>query len=232
VTRAYLAEMELLTDQNTARASTLTRILVVDDHGIVREGVAVLLDGQRDMKVVGFAADGEEAVRAAQRLTPDVVVMDLMLPGLNGIDAAQRVLAQLPRMHIIALSACAKAEQVHRALGAGVHGYVLKTDVGAELVHAVRAVIAGDRYVSPSIRSLIVEGESAFPKNPLQSLSARERYVLRGIIAGSTSADIARQLSLSPKTIETYRSRIMVKLGVPNRSGLFRVVSEHELPVE
>jgi len=210
----------------------MTRILVVDDHGIVREGVAVLLDGQSDMKVVGFAADGEEAVRAARRLNPDVVVMDLMLPGLNGIDATQRVLAQLPRMHVVALSACSKAEQVHRALDAGVHGYVLKADVGAELVNAVHAVIAGNRFVSLSIRSLLDDGVRSHPKNPLDCLSARERHVLRGIVAGSTSAEIAGQLSLSPKTIETYRSRIMVKLGVSNRSGLFRVVSAHELPVE
>jgi len=205
---------------------------VVDDHGIVRDGVSAFLDSESDLKVVGLAADGEEAVRATKRLSPDVVVMDLILPGLNGIDATLRILAELPKTRIIALSACDKAAQVQRALCAGVRGYVQKAAVGAELIRAVHAVISGHQYVSPVLRSLIACRVSTSAVNPLHRLSARERRVLRGVIHGSTSAEIAEQLSLSRKTIETYRSRIMVKLGVRNRSSLFRFVSAHELSVE
>jgi DNA-binding NarL/FixJ family response regulator len=210
------------------------RILVVDDHGIVREGLAILLDSDKDMKVVGFAADGEEAVLAARRLRPAMIIMDLMLPDLNGIEATRRILKEFPQTRIIALSACNKAEHVHRALCSGARGYVLKTALGAELLLAVQTVAAGNQYVSPSITTLFVDGArrtDSIPTSPLDRLSTRERDVLRDIVAGSTSLDIARHLCLSRKTVDTYRSRIMVKLGVPNRSALIRFVLDHDLPV-
>lgn len=209
------------------------RLLVVDDHGIVREGLAALLDGDKNIKVVGFAANGEEAVRAARRLKPAMIIMDLMLPDLNGIDATRRILDEFPRTRIIALSACNKAEQVYRALRSGARGYVLKTALGAELLLAVHRVAAGDLYVSPCITALFVDGAprtDSIQTSPLDRLSTRERDVLRDIVAGSTSLDIARHLCLSRKTVDTYRSRIMVKLGVPNRSALIRFALEYELP--
>jgi DNA-binding NarL/FixJ family response regulator len=204
------------------------RILIVDDHGIVREGLAALLDREKGMKVVGCAASGDEAVRAARRLMPDVILMDLMMPALNGIDATRRILDDFPEIHIIALSACRTAEQVYRALRAGARGYVLKTAAGAELVGAVKAVATGHQYVSPEIAGVASE---SVPRSPFESLSIREREVLRRIVSGSTSSDIAQHLSLSRKTIDTYRGRMMVKLGVANRAALIRFALEYELPI-
>ena len=209
------------------------RMMVVDDHGIVREGLAALLDRNKDIKIVGFAATGEEAVLAARRLKPAMITMDLMLPDLNGIDATRRILVELPQTRVIALSACSKAEHVYRALRCGARAYVLKSGVGAELLCAVRAVAAGSQYVSPSISALCVTGASRIDSDQhslLDRLSARERAVLRSIVGGASSVDIAQHLCLSRKTIDSYRSRIMIKLGVSNRSELIRFALQYDLP--
>jgi DNA-binding NarL/FixJ family response regulator len=227
-----IADVEKDHSMNCAPAMPPIRILVVDDHSIVRSGLAILLD-REEMKVVGSAATGEEAVLAAQRLRPDVIIMDLMLPTLNGLDATRRILREFPRTHVIALSACHTPEHVHRALRAGARGYVLKTAAGADILSAVTAVAAGNQCVSPGITALFVDGvlNASIPRTPFESLSTRENEVLRYIVAGSSSSDIASKLSLSRKTIDTYRSRIMVKLGVANRSALIRFAVEYELPV-
>ena len=216
---------------NSAYDSPLTRIVVVDDHGIVREGLTVLLERQDGIKVVGSAASGKEAILAAQRFKPDVIIMDLVLPDMNGIDATERILNLLPMTQIIALSACHTTEHVRRALRAGARGYVVKAAMGAELVLAVQAVMAGRQFLSPGITPLVIEGllKDSMSKSPMERLSAREREVLHRIVAGSTSADIAAHLSLSRKTVDTYRGRLMVKLGVDNRSALIRFAIEHEL---
>jgi DNA-binding NarL/FixJ family response regulator len=209
------------------------RVLVVDDHCVVREGLAVLLDRDDGMKIVGSAATGEEAVLAAHRLSPDVIIMDLVLPILNGIDATRRILSELPRTRIIALSACHTSAHVYRALRAGARGYVLKTAARAELIGAIKAVAAGELYISSAIAALFVGGVpgTSIPTSPFDRLSVRERDVLRHIVAGETSSDIAQHLSLSRKTVDTYRGRMMVKLGVTNRSELIRCALEYELPV-
>jgi DNA-binding NarL/FixJ family response regulator len=221
-------------NESMSRAQTvpLTRILVVDDHSVVRDGLAVILDREEGIRVVGCAATGEEAVGAAQRLRPEVVIMDLVLPALNGIDATRQIIHELPRTHVIALSACHTPEHVYRALRAGADGYVLKSAASAELLLAINAVIAGNLYVSPAITALFVKGvlSTSIPPSPFDLLSAREREVLRGIVAGSTSSDIALHLSLSRKTVDTYRGRIMTKLGVANRSRLIQFALEFELP--
>jgi DNA-binding NarL/FixJ family response regulator len=208
------------------------RILIVDDHSIVRDGLANLLERTPGLKVVGFAATGEEAVSAAQRLRPHLIIMDLMLPALNGIEASRRIIAELPRTRIIALSACHTLEQVCRALRAGALGFVFKTEAASELLHAVQAVLAGKQYVSPAIAAMFDDGalSEPIPKSPFERLSGRERAVVQLVAAGSTSSDIARHLSLSRKTVDTYRGRIMVKLGVANRSALIRYVLDYELP--
>jgi DNA-binding NarL/FixJ family response regulator len=210
----------------------LVRVLIVDDHSIVRDGLAILLEHEIGMKIVGFAATGEEAISATQRLRPDLIIMDLVLPSLNGIDATRRIMAEFPLTRIIVLSACHLAEQVCRALRAGALGFVLKTESAAELLRAVQAVTAGRQHVSPAIAALFDEGalNVPIPKSPFECLSNRERAVVQLIAAGSTSADIARLLSLSRKTVDTYRGRIMVKLGVANRSALVRYALEYELP--
>ncbi len=206
------------------------RIIVVDDHGIVREGLIALLDKQQGMKVVGSAATGKAAVLAAERLKPDIVIMDLVLPDLNGIDATERILSILPMTSIIALSASHNSEHVCRALRAGARGYVLKDAKGAELVEAVRAVSAGKRYLSRHSAwgsdALLVEHPT---KTPMERLSARERDVMLRIVAGRTSLAIAKELSLSRKTVDTYRARLMVKLGVSNRTALIRFAIANEL---
>jgi len=199
----------------------------------VREGLAALLERDDGMRVIGFAATGEEAVLAARRLRPDVIIMDLILPDLNGIDATQRILRDDPDAHILALSACHTADHVYRALRAGAIGYLLKSALGAELLCAVRAVSAGTRYISAAIAATLDAGvpRTPGPDSPFETLSARELEVLRRIVAGSTSAEIALHLSLSRKTVDTYRGRIMVKLGVPNRSALIRLALQYDLPV-
>jgi DNA-binding NarL/FixJ family response regulator len=215
-----------------ATAQPVARILVVDDHSIVRSGLAVLLDGEDGMKVVGSATTGEEAVLGARRIQPDLIIMDLALPTLNGIDATRLILGESPQIRIIALSASRKPGHVRRALGAGAHGYVLKHAPGEEIVRAVKAVIAGGRYVSPEIAHLL-PGDAHIgvaQHSPFDGLSTREHDVLRRVVSGSTSAEIAKCLSLSPKTIETYRARLMVKLGVETRAALIHLALEYELP--
>jgi DNA-binding NarL/FixJ family response regulator len=217
---------------NIEPAASLARTLIVDDHAIVRDGLADLIERERGMRVVGFASSGEEAVSVAQRLKPDLIIMDLMLPSLNGIDATQRIMSELPRTRIIALSACHTPEQVCRVLRAGAQGFVLKTAAAAELLCAIHDVMAGKQYVSPVIAALFLDGELSMPisKSPFERLSSRERKVVQLIVAGSTSSDIAIELSISRKTVDTYRGRIMVKLGVANRSALIRFALEYELP--
>ena len=213
------------------REAPVIRLMVVDDHGIVCEGLTALLEREESMTVVGSAATGREAVLAARRLKPDVIIMDLVLPDLNGIDATQLILAENPSTRVIALSACHSAEHVHRALRAGAHGYALKDAAARELVLAVKTVVAGRQYLSPAIAAAMAPGLSteSLRKSPIARLSLRERQVLRRIVDGATSAAIAEHLSLSRKTVDTYRGRLMVKLGVDNRSALIRCAIEHEL---
>jgi DNA-binding NarL/FixJ family response regulator len=207
------------------------RIVVVDDHGIVREGLMALLDGQEGMTVVGSAATGRAAIQAAERLKPDVIIMDLVLPDLNGIDATKRIMQARPLTHVIALSASHTIEHVYRAFRAGVRGYVVKDAKGAELVQAVRSVSAGKQFLSARITPLPDDDllQNRLTKTPIERLSVREREVLRHLVAGETSAQIAKQLSLSRKTVDTYRGRLMVKLGVSNRTALIRFAIENEL---
>jgi DNA-binding NarL/FixJ family response regulator len=207
------------------------RIVVVDDHGIVREGLMALLDRQDGMTVVGSAATGRAAILAAERLKPDVIIMDLVLPDLNGIDATQRIMQTRPLTHVIALSASHTIEHVYRAFRAGARGYVVKDAKGAELVQAVRSVSAGRQFLSARITPLPDDDllQNRLTKTPIERLSAREREVLRHLVAGATSAIIAKQLSLSRKTVDTYRGRLMVKLGVTNRTALIRFAIENEL---
>jgi DNA-binding NarL/FixJ family response regulator len=207
------------------------RILLVDDHGIVRDGLTALLERDRTMQVVGAVATGTQAVRAAARLKPSVVVMDLMLPELSGIDATERILTLLPRTRIVVLSVCRSSEHIFRALRAGAHGYVLKDAAGSELVRAVLAVMAGGQYFSPQIAQMAAHGmlNNTGARSPLDRLSRREREVLHLTVAGSSSAEIAQRLSLSKKTVDTYRSRVMEKLGVPDLTRLIHFAIEHAM---
>jgi DNA-binding NarL/FixJ family response regulator len=213
-----------------SKQSTI-RVLIVDDHGIVRDGLCALLNAQQQMRVVGSAADGMAAVRAAARLRPDVIVMDLALPKLSGIDATLRILERAPGARVIILSASDTSEHVFRALRAGARGYVLKESAAAEIIGAVAAISRGERYLSPRISGLLVDEllEKRSPVSPIDSLSAREREVLHLTVAGATSAEIGEQLSISRKTVDTYRSRTMGKLAVSDIAGLVRFAMAHAM---
>jgi DNA-binding NarL/FixJ family response regulator len=213
-----------------AGTSPPIRILVVDDHGIVREALVMMIERHAGMTVVGSVADGADAVSAAVRLKPDLILMDLVLRDMNGTDATRHILALLPLTRIIVLSACHTTEHVCRALRAGARGYVLKEAVSAELLLAIPAVMSGEQFLSTGITPLLVQqmmSDSA-PPSPMETLSARERQVLHRIVAGASSAEIAVHLCLSRKTVDTYRGRLMTKLGVGNRSALIRLAIEHE----
>lgn len=209
-------------------------VLLADDHAVVRDGLKLLLESQQDITVVGLASNGRDAIKLARKHMPDVVLLDIAMPELNGIEAAQKIRDALPRTRIIILSMYATSEHVFRALQAGADGYLLKESAGAEVVRAVRAAYAGRRYLSEKIaitaQGMQASGQGVAPaKSPIESLSEREREVLQLVVEGRSSAEIAASIHLSPKTVETYRSRIMQKLDVHDVAGLVKFALQHGL---
>lgn len=205
-------------------------ILLADDHAVVRDGLRLLLEAQADLSVVGVANHGREAVSLAWQVRPDVVVMDIAMPELNGLEATQQIRDALPQTRVIILSMHATSEHIFRALRAGARGYLLKDVAGAEVVAAVRAVWAGERYLSQKISETVIDDymrQSPAAPDPLDRLSAREREVLQLVVEGLSSAEVAARLSLSPKTVDTYRSRLMQKLGVSDLPALIRFAIKH-----
>jgi DNA-binding NarL/FixJ family response regulator len=206
-------------------------VLIADDHAVVRDGLRLLLESEADIEVVGVAADGREAVDATLKLTPDVVIMDLAMPHLNGVDAAALILEKREATRIVMLSMLSTVDHVFRALQAGALGYLRKESAGSEVVTAVRAVYAGRRYLSKKITESAVDDYivKRATESPLHSLSQREREILQLIVEGMSGVDIARQLNLSPKTVDTYRSRMMNKLGIADLPGLVKFAIQHGL---
>jgi DNA-binding NarL/FixJ family response regulator len=204
------------------------RVLLADDHTMMREGLRALLSRSADITVIGEVSDGREAVRSAQALSPDVIIMDITMPQLNGIEAARLLREKCPDTRIVFLSMHSNSEHVFRAFEAGATGYLLKESAGAEIADAVRAVHGGRRYLS---RAIAEQGEPARAvggkPSPLDSLSARERQVLQLVVEGRTSAEIAALVHLSPKSVETYRSRLMRKLGVSDLPSLVKFAVSH-----
>jgi DNA-binding NarL/FixJ family response regulator len=211
--------------------STPTRILIADDHAVVRDGLRALLEANADLTVLDSVANGREAVAAAARLAPDIVLMDIAMPELNGIEATREILRRRPDARVIILSMHATSEHLFRVLEAGALGYLLKDAAGQEVVQAVRTVREGRRYLSQSVASLMATDylRRGAPESPLGSLSDRERQILQQVVEGRSSADIAHALSLSPKTVETYRSRLMQKLGVADLPALIRFAIQNGL---
>jgi DNA-binding NarL/FixJ family response regulator len=199
------------------------RILIADDHGVVADGLKHLVEAQPDMEVVACVADGREAVQQARDAQPDVVLMDLSMPELNGADATRAILQRDPKCRVIVLSMYSQREYVRRALKAGAVGYVVKRSAAKEVVEAIRAVHAGQRYLSPRVADVVLEDYTDDKQDdPLTRLSGREREVLQLLAEGRTGAEIAQRLSLSQKTVETYRARLVEKLGIRDVAGLVR----------
>jgi DNA-binding NarL/FixJ family response regulator len=206
-------------------------VLLADDHAVVREGLRLVLQAHPDIRVLGEASDGRGAVCEVRRLHPDVVIMDIAMPQSNGIEATRRLRELVPSAKVVILSMHSTTEHIFRALRAGARGYLLKESAGAEVVAAVRAVHAGGRYLSQAIAAHVVDDylREGQPASPLQALSRRELEVVQLVVEGRTSAEIAALLSLSPKTVETYRSRLMQKLGVKDVPSLVKFAIQHGL---
>ena len=215
-----------------ARRATRTRVVLVDDHAMLRDGLRTLLNAEEDIVVVGDAGNGRDALELIQRLQPDVVVMDVLMPELNGIDTTHRLQRSCPEAKVIMLSVVATMEHVSRAIRSGARGYLLKESAGEDLVDAIRAVRGGQRYLSVTINDLLIshylDGDAATAADsPLSALSPRERETLQLVVEGKSSSEIAEILSLSPKTVETYRSRLMRKLAIQDLPGLVRFAIQH-----
>jgi DNA-binding NarL/FixJ family response regulator len=207
-----------------------TTVFVADDHAILRDGLATLLAAQSDMEVVGTAGNGREAVAAVLRLAPRVAIIDISMPELDGIEAARRILAGNPEVHVMILSMHAGAQHVFHALEAGVRGYLLKESASREVIEAVRIVQSGRRYLSPRVAEIVAQGVSdRSAVSPLSSLSQREREILKLVADGHSSARIGVMLHLSPKTVDTYRSRMMQKLHVSDLAGVIKLAIQHGL---
>jgi len=203
------------------------RILLADDHAVLRAGLRLLLNSQPDFVVVGEAASGIEALEFAETLQPDLILLDLSMPGLGGFDALPILRRRAPLSRILILTMHDDPQYLRQALKQGAAGYVLKKAADVELLSAVRAVLRGEVYVHPSmtrslLEDLLPQVESSDESNSWDTLSEREQEVLRQVALGYTSAEIAEQLNLSVKTVETYRARGMEKLGLTSRAALVR----------
>ena len=197
------------------------RVLLADDHQIVREGFRAILE-RHAFHVVCEAADGREAVRFAQANPCDVAILDLSMPQLNGLDAAREMLQSNARIAIILLTMHAEEHQIIAALRAGIRGYVIKTQASEELINAIREVTAGGIYLSPDVYGVVVAAYLSGRNVAADPLTSREREVLQLVAEGHTTKEIAGALELSVKTAESYRSRIMEKLGIHETAGLVR----------
>lgn len=213
-------------------------VLLADDHAVVRDGLRSMLEAHDDIEVIGDAANGHDAVGQAAQLRPDIAIVDIAMPGLNGIDVTRKILKVCPSAKVIILSMYSATEYILRALQAGALGYVLKESAGVEVISAIRAVHAGHRYLSEKILGMVVEdylyqSEIVRAESPLARLSLREREVLQLVVEGKSSAEIAQILHVSPKTVDTHRSRLVKKLDVSDLTGLIKFSIRHGLtPLE
>lgn len=199
-----------------------TRILLVDDHSVVRRGFRLILEAQADLEVVGEASNGREAVELGESLHPDVAVMDVSMPDLNGIEATRRLADVSPRTRVLALSMHKDAVYVREILRAGARGYLLKDSNDSDLLAAVRAVSKGEGFLSPGIADAVLNDYRRHVSDPIDLLSTREREVLQMIAEGKTNKEIANSLNLSVYTVEAHRGRVMEKLNLHSTGELVR----------
>ncbi|HET8654617.1 MAG TPA: response regulator transcription factor [Longimicrobiaceae bacterium] len=206
------------------------RVLLADDHPVLRAGLRALLGLESDMEVVGDVGTGEEALECVRALRPDVVVMDLAMPGVGGLEATRRIIALGQGTRVLVLTSHAEDEYLRPVLEAGGSGYVQKTRADEDLISAIRLVARDGVFLYPSAVKLVLKGyrteNLAGADGPLADLSEREREVLALTVEGFSASEIGRKLSVSPKTVETYRARFMEKLGLAHRSDLVRLALE------
>jgi len=212
------------------------KVFLADDHEIVRHGIRLLLEEETDMKVIGEAGNGREAIDKTRDFCPDVVVMDIEMPGLNGIEAIEKIHENCDSCEVIILSMHSSSEYIMRALKSGAKGYILKESAGKELVLAIRSVTSNRRYLSRKITEKLIDTFidlepyiSAEIISPLEKLSPREREILQLVVEGHSSAKIADIIFISKKTVETYRSRLMQKLEISNMPNLVKFAIRHGL---
>jgi len=198
------------------------RILLADDHAVVRQGFKMILAAEPDMEIVGEAGNGREAVELAEQLRPDIVVMDVAMPELNGIEATRRLASSVPHARVVALSMHKDSVYVREILRAGARGYLLKDSVAADLVSAIRAVASGEGYLSPAVSNAVLDDYRRHVTNPIDLLTSREREVLQMLAEGKTNKEIAAVLNLSVYTVDAHRGRIMEKLNVHSINELVR----------
>jgi DNA-binding NarL/FixJ family response regulator len=195
----------------------------------VRQGLKLILSANSDLQVVGEAANGHEAVDLAQKLKPDIVLMDVAMPDLNGIEATRRMIADNPRTRVLVLSMHKEAVYVREILRAGARGYLLKDTIDSELINAVRSVARGDGYISPAVSGALLSDYRQNVTDPLDLLSNREHEVLKLIAEGKTNKEIATQLNLSVYTVDSHRGKIMEKLNLHSTGELVRFAMKHGL---
>ena len=204
------------------------RVMIVDDHAILRAGLRMLVNAQADMEVVSEAPDGDKAVLGVQEAKPDVTLLDLTMPRVGGMKALQEIVRNCPETRVLVLTMHDDPAYLRSALAAGASGYLLKRAVDAELIAAIRAVHRGGIFVDPRLASILVQdvlakrGTKSAPTRPVNILSDREMQVLGLVARGYTSAQISKQISVGVKTVETYRSRLAEKLGLRTRSDVIR----------
>lgn len=206
---------------------TRIRVLIADDHTILRDGIRLLLQSQPDIEVVDEAADGREAIDKAEDLKPDVVLMDIGMPGVNGLEATRHIKKNDPTTHVVVLTMYDTEEYILQILSAGASGYVLKRAASSELVSAIRAVHQGGSYLHPTITKKVIKDylrrvSEDTGKRDMDGLTDRESQVLKLIVGGNTNQSIAEQLCLSVKTVQTHRAHIMEKLGLHDRTELVK----------
>jgi two-component system response regulator NreC len=211
---------------------TRTRVLVADDHTIVRQGLVGILEASEEVEVVGEAADGHEAVEKALEVRPDVVVLDISMPRLNGLEAARRIRESLPSARVLVLTMHDDEEYVLKMVRAGASGYLLKDGAASELLAGIRALKAGKAYFGPhASRALAAayQSDQPLPEDPYGRLTDREREIFQLVVEGKTNAQIAEVLFISPKTVDNHRTRLMEKLGVHSTADLIRYAAKHKL---
>jgi DNA-binding NarL/FixJ family response regulator len=212
---------------------TRIRVLVADDHTIVRQGLVGILKGSEDIEVIGEAPDGHEAVEKALKLKPDVVVVDVSMPRLSGLEAARRIHESLPATRILVLTMHDDEEYILKMVRAGVSGYLLKEGAASELIAGIKALKAGRTYFGPhatrALADAFARDRPAEPADPYERLTDREREVFQLVVEGKTNSEIASILFISPKTVDNHRTRLMEKLNVHSTAELVRYAARHKL---